>query len=68
MNPFLESILQSVLGGSAKTTAGAIESGASWQTVGISAAAGALAGLLQAILAHPAAALPAPKPTPTFGV
>jgi hypothetical protein len=59
---FFKQLLAALLGGAARTTAAAVESGAGFKTIGISAGAGAIAGVLEAIVAHPAAKLPPVTP------
>ncbi len=64
-NAFLKQLLAALLSGAAKTTSAAIDANSDWKTVGVSAGVGALAGLLSAILAHPAsAAVPPVSLTP----
>lgn len=51
-------LLSGMLNGAAQGYSGSLQSGADLKTSGLAAGAGAVAGLLQGILSHPAAAAP----------
>lgn len=55
MNPVIDGLIKNIVLNAGKGAAGALENGADWKSVGIAAGLSALAGLLSALLSHPAA-------------
>lgn len=63
-NAFLQQILAALVAGAAQNTLTALQASAPWQSVGVFAGAGALQGVLAAILSHPRAQIPQPVVKP----